>query len=189
MTETADLTDEPVIIDGHAYEPLDSSDGAIEVPPGRYVVGDPCYSVPDAMWSPFLDVARENDGAHMEPFGATIDGHTVVACSTYAGDNGIGEDDRREYLVDSCMLGLVPVALMDREPTDDEHVVDLTEATTCSYEHEQGTIVFGTIRILTNPDPEPVYCGGCGRPSDYEELCTWGCGYGEDIDDDLDDED
>ena len=57
-------------------------DETITLPAGTYVVGDPCYTVPDACWGDWLDAAGNEDATRPDILAATLDGHPIVGIST-----------------------------------------------------------------------------------------------------------
>lgn len=161
----------------------------VTIPAGTYVVGDPCYTVPDACWGDWLDAAGIDDVSHPNVMAASLDGHPIVGIGTAYGDGGYKGSDGFEYSVDAGMIGLVPLAIAEGLRDDLCTVVEFTTPVECSWITSEGTISLGHITIKTDPDPEPIYCIACGRPSDCDDYCTWGCGYGEDDEDDIDEDD
>lgn len=187
VTETTSETE-------HAYAPLDViEDEMVVIPAGTYVVGDPCYVVPDECWDDYLDAANYRT---MHVLAATIDGHPVVGVGTAFGDGGYEDAQGRTYSVDAGLIGLVPVALvsakdMETVANGHSHVIEFPNPVVCHWSTDEGTITLGHIKIKTDPAPEPIFCFACGRPSDSEDYCTWGCGHGEeepDEDDDIDED-
>ena len=167
-------------------------DQTVVLPAGTYVVGDPCYTVPDACWGDWLDAAGNEENVTPDVLAASLDGHAIVGIHTAYGDGGYTGSDGFDYSVDAGLIGLVPVAIAEDFRDDLCTIVEFASPVECSYSSDEGTITLGHISIKTDPAPEPIYCISCGRPSDYEDYCTWGCGYGaeepEDDEDDIDED-
>lgn len=118
------------------------------VPPGVYLVGDPCYSVPDDLWMEWLEEADYTNGDRRHVLAAKIDGHEVVGVSTAHGDGVYYDGEGREYGVDAGLLGLVPVEVAKEEPDMDLPLLTLTEPADCYY--DDGIVHLGPIEINTN---------------------------------------
>jgi hypothetical protein len=115
------------------------------VPPGEYVLGDPCYSVPADQWDELLASSR----GFALPIGS-IEGHQMLAFFTMYGDGVYRGPDAAEISVDSGLIGLVPaglpglrtdMALLTCRVVFDRPVM----CENC----EDGTLVFGPHRIAT----------------------------------------
>ena len=116
------------------------------VPPGKYVLGDPCYVVPDADWQALL----ESCDYFNLPVG-TINGWQVLAFSTKYGDGTYADNKRRHYPVDAGLIGLVPWSYAEDVNPEYSHIVEFSFNTVCSR-NEDGVLTFGTISIDTNAD-------------------------------------
>lgn len=91
----------------------------VVVPAGEYVLGDPCYSVPEARWSELLHSCGYFDEC---PVGR-IDDREVLAFGTAHGDGCYRGPGGAELCVDSGLIGLVPA---DLPGLRDEYARDLT---------------------------------------------------------------
>ena len=126
------------------------------VPAGTYLLGDPCYSVPDEDWDDLLGSCNYfMDSA----VGTCPNGLQVLSFGTAWGDGCYRDNKGREYPVDAGMIGLTPV-LEGWNRTDcgcisegdGVYLVEFTQDTICSSD---GKILrFGSISIDTDPDPE-----------------------------------
>jgi hypothetical protein len=125
----------------------------VTLPPGTYVIADPCYHVPDEQWDRVLD---ESDiFARPEATFEAEDGSIVkvVAFGTAYGD-GVYEDQYgNHYPVDAGLIGIMST----------EHVVPtLHLGAVHSFDYpvecfeEDGTIYFGHIRIPTGESYDEI---------------------------------
>lgn len=122
---------------------------SVTLPAGRYVVGDPCYHVPDGEWNAVLEQSDFFEGQCWANFktGAGLIG-TVVAFGTAYGD-GVYEDAAgREYGVDAGLIGVIPLhdvgAALDLSCA---HVIEFSAPFTC--QSVDGVIIFGFVEINT----------------------------------------
>jgi hypothetical protein len=118
------------------------------VPAGKYVLGDPCYAVPDHLWIDLLEscgiFGLDEDGS---PVGF-INGHHVLGFSTAYGDGCYGGSDGYFYGVDAGLIGLVPYELaVGQEWGGQSRVVEFTVNTVCT--NRGGVMQFGNIEIDT----------------------------------------
>lgn len=158
------------------------------VPKGKYVLGDPCYAVPDDMWMPWLENAKYEDN-RLVLVGQTPSGHWVLGLSTQYGDGGYLGSDGFEYGVDAGLIGLVPVEIatnLDRVGNAiDGTIIEFTQDTECSidtdgFDFRAGRthkLVFGSVSIETGDGVEDE-CAFCGEPE------SWGCDCGDEDDED-----
>ena len=122
------------------------------VPAGQYVLGDPCYAVPDDDWMPLL----ESCNYFNNPVGHVVDGMQkffVLAFGTKWGDGCYAGSDGKEYPVDAGLIGLVPVEMVEDLESHIQNIVTFTKDTVCSY-NGSGRLVFGGISIETDPAEE-----------------------------------
>lgn len=120
---------------------------AVTVPPGDYILGDPCYSVAREDWIPLLEGCDYFTG---QPIGS-VSGREVLAFSTQYGDGIYLGSDGNEFPVDSGMIGLVPAdlpGLRNDAPDGFVHRVRFAHPTICTR-HDDGLLVFGAIEIDT----------------------------------------
>lgn len=120
----------------------------VTIPPGRYVIGDPCYSVPDDRWMEWLEAADYTEVGRGVLY-AEIDGHHVVGVSTAHGDGGYESSEGHSLGVDAGLIGLVPEAFAENNTSSEFDVVEFTEPVTCRYDN--GVIHLGHIEIDTDP--------------------------------------
>lgn len=125
--------------------------GAKEVvlPPGKYLIGDPCYHVPDEQWDPVLTESDFFEGQCWSSFKRDDGGTgTVVAFGTMYGD-GSYSWGRRHFGVDAGLIGIIP--LDDIDPTKVDlglaHVIEFETPVVCS--ESGGIITFGFVEINT----------------------------------------
>jgi len=119
----------------------------ITVPPGNYILGDPCYVIPDDKWDDFCTSTK---GYNHKKYTGT-DGRMAMAFGTAFGDGVFYDQQGREYGVDAGMIGLVPCLwAKPRHPLDRSERVQITikEPTKCTREVD-GTLHFGNITIPT----------------------------------------
>ena len=129
----------------------------VEVPAGKYVLGDPCYAVPHDKWNELLESCScfNNPIGRFSTYnrGSTII-HSAVAFGTRWGDGCYRGTDGNFYPVDAGLIGLVPLSASSNELRDDlSTVVTFDKPTICSTDGK-GKLRFGHITIDTDPDEE-----------------------------------
>jgi hypothetical protein len=119
------------------------------VQPGKYYLGDPCYTVPDYLW---MDLLNSADFFSTKNEGTAI-GFTVYAFSTAYGDGVYAGSNGFQYGVDSGLIGLVPVELAINTDLGLVTEIEFTSPTMCTYKN--GLMCFGNVTIDTElDDPE-----------------------------------
>ena len=118
------------------------------VTPGKYVLGDPCYVVPQEDWQPLL----ESCDYFNLPVGL-CKGYQVLAFSTKYGDGTYADNKRRHYPVDAGLIGLVPWAYAIGVDPELSQVVEFKNSTTCTRTSD-GVLTFGNIVINTDSSYE-----------------------------------
>lgn len=157
----------------------------VTVPPGVYVVGDPCYAVPRDRWMEWLEASDYTVQSREHVLCADLDGRTCVGVSTAFGDGEYPDNLGHSYGVDAGLIGLVPIELVDRSTWSyGEHhmpvIMTFDKPVTCYY--DDGTIHLGDVVIKTGDDARDEECYLCGRMfSGYGEACD-DCALGEDED-------
>jgi len=132
------------------------------MPPGRYYIGDPCYSFNDhATWLKVLGASEYFDLPYEQ------DGLTAIAFNTAYGDGTYLDQDGREYPVDAGMIGLVPVDMADCKPTGVYELI-FTEPQKCYA--EGGTLHFGEIVIKTGENALDAETAGADATEEEEEY-------------------
>jgi hypothetical protein len=124
----------------------------VVVPQGSYVIGDPCYAVPDKDWLPLLETCDY----FRNPIGYVKDGiqsFPVLAFGTKWGDGCYAGSDGKEYPVDAGLLGLVPVELVEDLSEHQGNIVTFSKDTLC-IDDGSGKLKFGHIIIDTDPEEE-----------------------------------
>lgn len=122
---------------------------SVIVPAGKYVLGDPCYAVPDELWEDLLDRCDCFVG---NPVG-TVKGHSVLGFSTAYGDGCYVGSDWFEYCVDAGLIGLVPYTLAEGKCWKGlSRVLEFNEDTVCT--NDGGVMTFGDVVIDTVNDDE-----------------------------------
>ena len=126
------------------------------VPKGTYVIGDPCYAVPDKNWDSLL----QSCNFFNYPIGYVNDGkllHPVMAFGTKWGDGSYHGTDGNVYPVDAGLIGLVPVEIVeelaDHDGDYDGVIVKFDKDTLC-VDDGSGKLKFGHITIDTDPSDE-----------------------------------
>ena len=117
------------------------------VPKGSYVIGDPCYAVPDKDWIALLETCNYFES----PIGYVKDGmqkFPVLAFGTKWGDGCYRGTDGNEYGVDAGLIGLVPVEIVKDLS---EHTIVTFEKPTLCIDDTSGKLKFGHITIDTDP--------------------------------------
>lgn len=162
------------------------------LPPGEYVVGDPCYSIPDDKWHAWLRAADYTNPSREHVLVAEVNGHLCVGVSTFYGDGSYPDNMGNLHPVDAGLLGLVPLAIAEKNSMGDDRVImTFDEPIECRY--NGGLVTLGSVEIETRDVPDDDYdlccnCGGEEREygSDYCEGCeptTCSNGCGEEVDD------
>lgn len=132
----------------------------VEVPTGTYYLGDPCYAFDDhAEWMTLLNSCGMFED---KPVGE-IRGQQVLAFGTKWGDGSYRDSDGNAYSVDAGLIGLVPwdVASAQAQYPDLAElgrVVTFDRPVTCT-DDGSGVLVFGDIKIDTDPEPEDDWEG------------------------------
>lgn len=142
------------------------------LPPGTYVVGDPCYSIPDEKWMEWLEAADYTNNHREHVLVAEVDGRLCVGVSTYFGDGSYDGDDGNTYGVDAGLLGLVPIEVASKNSVGDDRVLRTFQSeVVCEY--NGGHVRLGPITIDTvQEDEDEESCDDCGGPVDgWGSLC------------------
>lgn len=119
---------------------LSISSKSVVVPRGSYVLGDPCYVVPDDDWDDLLNSCNYFN----DPVGR-VQGCNILAFGTKWGDGCYRDTFGNAYPVDAGLIGLVPVAYANVEP--DSVIVKFDEPTLCT--DDDGILKFGHYVIDT----------------------------------------
>ncbi len=100
----------------------------------------------------------ENTYSPLYPVGPNGDPLRVVKVTdTWVGDGVYGDEEGREYCVDSGQIGIVPEIMWNKDKTDEElnrlgHIVDDYDFTNNWFvEHLNGTLHCGPVSIMTGP--------------------------------------
>jgi len=122
-----------------------------KIPPGTYVLGDPCYTLIESAGDKFWEEGRVS----WEFYNTVIDDHAVMAFSTAHGDGGYYDQHGNEYGVDAGVIGLVPIELADPAKlarcsgNGYVHIVTFKKPVTCTRS-ATATLKFGPYKIKTN---------------------------------------
>lgn len=116
------------------------SSKSVVVPAGKYVLGDPCYVVPDKDWGDLLASCNYFN----QPVGSVGD-FKVLSFGTKWGDGCYRDNNGNIYPVDAGMIGLVPFAYAEIE--SDSVIVSFSEPTLC--QNDDGILKFGSYVIDT----------------------------------------
>ena len=136
---------------------LKSGAESVKLPPGEYIIGDPCYHVPDDQWDRVLDESNFFEDQCWATF-TTHDGRTghVIAFSTKYGDGVYSDQNGRQYGVDAGLIGIIAVDDLDPASIDLElaHQVEFVQSFHC--EAEGGRLMFGRVTIDTDGGDDEV---------------------------------
>jgi len=120
--------------------------------PGRYIISDPCYQVPDEFWSEVLDNGLlDGNLGHYKKGRKMVH---VVAFGTSYGDGEYFDQEGNSYGVDAGMIGIMLVSDVGIKNVDFDggRLVNFPDPFEC-YE-KGGVIHFGHIAIDTDPEEE-----------------------------------
>ena len=128
----------------------------VQVPPGRYYLGDPSYVInAKEDWMYLLEscgyFGAKRNAKNSGHVGSLPNGVQVLAFSTKYGDGVYLGSDGRQYGVDSGLIGLVPEAAVDKGATVGGWLgrwIEFDRPTICKA-HENGDLEFGTVLIET----------------------------------------
>lgn len=118
---------------------------------GKYYIGDPCYVFKNS-WS---NVLKETN--YFEDGVTKIQGKKVVGGNTYFGDGTYKDNKGRKYWVDSGLIAILPISLLEIniaeiEKKEGMHIVNFKESFTAEYKN--GIFKFGDITINTKDEDE-----------------------------------
>jgi hypothetical protein len=132
------------------------------LPPGDYLIIDPCYILEETRFLALLDTVWAKDASVVTPDPQT--GALFAWCSTATGDGVYADQDGQLYGVDSGTLACLPLSMLDAaalamSPVHDQsteqvccgRLVTFTQPSACSECDEHGVIRFGHIAIETGP--------------------------------------
>jgi hypothetical protein len=127
----------------------------VVVPAGKYVLGDPCYAVPDENWDELLESCNyfENPVGYIRLDDLHMNKTFILAFPTRWGDGYYLGSNGMNYPVDAGLIGLVPVDIAKDLESHYQNIVSFTKDTVCSY-NGSGRLVFGGISIETDPEEE-----------------------------------
>jgi hypothetical protein len=116
----------------------------IQMPAGRYYVGDLCYLLGDE-WDVVCDLVIQ-DQRCLEGKFTLPDGRDFVMFGTMYGDGSYDDNEARVYLVDSGSIGCMLVP---------EDAPEIRGGNCITFQHpfeayaKDGALVFGSVRIET----------------------------------------
>jgi hypothetical protein len=127
----------------------------VVVPAGKYVLGDPCYAVPDENWDELLESCNyfENPVGYIRLDDLHMNKTFILAFPTRWGDGYYLGSNGMNYPVDAGLIGLVPVDIAKDLESHYQNIVSFTKDTVCSHDGS-GRLVFGGISIETDPKEE-----------------------------------
>jgi hypothetical protein len=125
------------------------------VPAGQYVIGDPCYAVPNEFWDDLLDSCNyfQNPIGYVRPDDLRLTKVFVLAFGTKWGDGCYAGSDGNEYPVDAGLLGLVPVSIVEDLSEHEGNIVTFDSPAMC-IDDGSGKLRFGHITIDTDPEED-----------------------------------
>ena len=119
----------------------------VRVPAGLYLLGDPCYGVPDCYWDELLVSCDYFQG---QPVGI-VDGKSVLGFDT-GGDGTYYDQFGTAYGVDAGLLGLVPFIEGWTENDGGGAIINFPTDFDCYTDGK--VLVFGTYQIDTDPQED-----------------------------------
>jgi len=127
----------------------------VVVPAGKYVLGDPCYAVPDENWDELLESCNyfENPVGYIRLDDFPMNKTFILAFPTRWGDGQYEGSNGMSYPVDAGLIGLVPVDIAKDLESHYQNIVTFTKDTVCSHDGS-GKLRFGGISIETDPEEE-----------------------------------
>jgi hypothetical protein len=145
------------------------------IPPGRYFVGDPCYSAgyDDKAWQDWcvlVDSDPEVRHGDKELLGGLYSGFPVIGVHTEYGDGEYNDQEENKYPVDAGLIGVVPEELIIKMGVPYSKFEGLGHwetftGSTVVARGEKGLIHIGHLTIDTDPEYE-------GEEDD--EVESWG---------------
>jgi hypothetical protein len=123
---------------------------SVIVPAGTYYLGDPCYAVPDEMWSELLEATGFFDDTPHILFRGK---YNIVAFNTMYGDGCFAGNNRFEYGVDAGMIGLVETSIGIKPSEGLNTIIKFDVPTLCTRD-DNGTLTFGSVVIHTGDNEE-----------------------------------
>ena len=134
---------------------LEKSQKQVILPAGKYIIGDPCYTIPDEEWDKVLDQSGFFNDQCWAMFRAPNGEQApVVAFSTAWGDGTYDDGAGRSYGVDAGLIGIIPAGPFGNARPFCTHVVEFHSPVNCS--EKQGVICFGNVRINTDYDVNDI---------------------------------
>lgn len=82
-----------------------------------FYFGDPCYVMSQEDYDELLDQMYKNDNESARMGKFTINGHEMIVDDTAYGD-GVYSGRNESYGVDAGMLGVIPLELVKKDPTN-----------------------------------------------------------------------
>ena len=132
----------------------------IRVPPGKYVLGDPCYCFPNHEdWIALGDSCGwfEDSPVGIITFNGTT--YNVLGFHTRYGDGTYNDNQGNRYPVDAGMIGLVPYELASSNGTEFNEelhqLIEFKHGAICTS--NDGDLWFGKYHIDTNDTDEDEY--------------------------------
>jgi len=121
------------------------------LPPGEYLISDPCYVIPRDEWTDFLTDTSMVRDMRKGRIAKTYEwkGYKLFVSNTAHGDGVYHDQFGNEFGVDAGMIGCIPLELVGNFDPRDGCAVEFTEPFTCGYEDEGGVIRIGEHRIPT----------------------------------------
>jgi len=119
------------------------------LPAGTYVICDPCYVIRDSEWDRVLQETEYFNYKSTDRGGVFTDSETgleYAVFSTAYGDGLYVDNMGHKFPVDAGCIGCVPVGMCGAEA--EGHLV-VERKTPFEVEYNNGTIIFGAIRIDT----------------------------------------
>jgi len=116
----------------------------VTIQAGKYYLGDPCYSLNES-WKDILKQSNNFKESLID-----VPEGQILAFKTAYGDGQYPSNAGRRFCVDSGLIGLVPMALAEKEKQTifNSMPIEFTEPTLCK--RVKGKLYFGIVVIDTN---------------------------------------
>lgn len=137
-------------------------DSVINVPAGKYWLGDPCYVVREDEWQGWLQAADSREEWYVL-WAPTPSGTWVLGLTTQWGDGAYRDEDGFDYPVDSGLIGLVPFDYSpdysrnawSRAVVFGDHVRCFIDTKGTAFREGPHVLTFGHVRIDAGDESRP----------------------------------
>lgn len=120
---------------------------SVDVPAGKYWLGDPCYVIKSEMWMDWLESCNYLNERHL--VGETPDGHFAIGFNTASGDGLYNDQFGFAYGVDAGLIGLVAYEHNPKAAGHFSNLVEFSETVQAKVD-DDGNMQFGKYIIITD---------------------------------------